>query len=122
MIANRRDQAIDSVTIYHNPQCSKSRKTLALLGEKGIEPEVVEYLKNAPDERTIADIVKKLGIPASRLIRDKEYAHLGLPATDDESEVIARIAAHPQILQRPIVVHGSRARIGRPPENVLEIL
>lgn len=113
---------IETVTIYHNPRCSKSRQTLALLGDQGIVPTVVEYLTNPPDERTVGDVLKKLGIPAAQLIREKEYDQLGLPETDDESELIARMAAHPEIIQRPVVVCGSKARIGRPPEAVLEIL
>ncbi|HUS39293.1 MAG: arsenate reductase (glutaredoxin) [Pirellulales bacterium] len=113
---------METVTIYHNPRCTKSRQTLALLRDNNIEPKIVEYLKNPPNERTIADVVKKLGIPAAQLVREKEYAQLNLPETDDETELIARMAAHPQIIQRPIVVRGSNARIGRPPEEVLEIL
>jgi arsenate reductase len=115
-------RAIDTVTIYHNPHCSKSRRTLALLREKGIEPQIVEYLANPLDEQTIADVVNKLGVPVAQLIRAQEYAQLKLPDTDDDSELIARMAAHPEIIQRPIVLRGEQARLGRPPEAVLEIL
>jgi arsenate reductase (glutaredoxin) len=110
------------VTIYHNPKCMKSRQTLALLRERGIEPTIVEYLQTPPDKATLAKLVKQLGITAAELIRQKEYRELGLPTTDDADELLARMAAHPQIIERPIVVCGNQARLGRPPEKVLEIL
>jgi arsenate reductase len=110
------------VAIYHNPRCNKSRQTLKLLNENGIEPDIVEYLKTPPDEKTVAGLLKKLGISAAELVRRKEHKALGLPDTDDEKELIARMASHPQIIERPIVVCGRKARLGRPPENVLEIL
>ena len=113
---------MSQVTIYHNPRCTKSRQTLALLNEQGINPTVVEYLKAAPDEATIRSLLKKLGIEAIQLIRRKEYKALGLPESDDPQELIARMAAHPEIIERPIVVKGARAQLGRPPEQVLEIL
>jgi len=111
-----------SVTIYHNPRCTKSRQTLALLREQGIEPEVVEYLETPPDAATIAGLLKKLAIEPIDLIRKKEHRELKLPPTDDPKELIARMAAHPRIIERPIVVCGRAARLGRPPESVLEIL
>jgi arsenate reductase len=111
-----------SVTIYHNPRCSKSRQTLKLLEERGIEPEIVLYLETPPDEETLAALVEQLGIEPSDLIRRKEYRELGLDDTNDADEVIRRMAKYPQIIERPIVVAGSRARLGRPPESVLEIL
>jgi arsenate reductase len=110
------------VTIYHNPRCLKSRETLVLLRERGVEPEIVEYLKSPPDEKTLRELLRKLGKTPAELIRKKEHQALGLPATDDPDELIARMAAHPEILQRPIVVRGKSARLGRPPEQVLEIL
>ncbi|MDA1049582.1 MAG: arsenate reductase (glutaredoxin) [Planctomycetota bacterium] len=113
---------MSSVTIYHNPRCTKSRQTLTLLNEQGIEPTVIEYLKSPPDEATIRALLKKLGIEAEQLIRRKEYAALGLPDSNDPQVLIARMAAHPEIIERPIVVKGSKARLGRPPEQVLEIL
>lgn len=109
-------------TIYHNPRCTKSRQTLALLREHGVEPDVVEYLKTPPDAATLKKLLKKLGLAPRDVIRKKEYRALGLPETDDADELIERIAAHPEILERPIVVRGNQARLGRPPENVLEIL
>jgi len=110
------------VTIYHNPRCSKSRQTLALLREHGVEPTIVEYLNTPPDEKTLAGLLKKLGMEPQQLIRKKEHRALGLPDTDDPQELIARMAANPQIIERPIVVCGRKARLGRPPEGVLEIL
>jgi arsenate reductase (glutaredoxin) len=114
-----------AVTIFHNPRCSKSRQTLALLEERGIRPQVVEYLKAPPDRATLAALLRKLGIPASRLIRRKEpeFAALGLdaPGTSEEA-LLDAMASHPKLIERPIVVVGRKARIGRPPEAVLEIL
>lgn len=110
------------VTIYHNPRCTKSRQTLALLRERGVEPEIVEYLKTPPDEATLIRLIKQLGIEPRALIRKKEYAALNLPDTDDPQQLVARMAEHPEIIERPIVACGGKARLGRPPENVLEII
>lgn len=110
------------VTIYHNPRCTKSRQTLALLKEQGVEPTVVEYLKNPPDAATLKRLLKKLGLAPQELIRRKEHRALGLDDTDDADTLIARMVEHPEIIERPIVVHGNAARLGRPPEAVLEIL
>jgi len=110
------------VTIYHNPRCTKSRQTLALLREDNAEPEVIEYLKDPPDKATLAELVKKLNITPAELIRKKEHRELGLPETDDADELLTQMAANPKIIERPIVVVGQKARLGRPPENVLEIL
>ncbi len=110
------------VTIYHNPRCSKSRQTLALLREKGVEPEVVEYLQTPPDAVTLAKLLKKLGLAPTELIRQKEYRALQLPESDDPQQLIARMVAHPEIIERPIVVSGRKAVLGRPPEKVLELL
>ena len=109
-------------TIYHNPRCSKSRQTLALLRERGIDPKVIEYLRQVPDAETLTTILKKLRITPAELIRDKEYQSLGLPDTEDEQELIDRMIRHPEIIQRPIVVAGQRAEIGRPPERVLNLI
>ncbi|MCA9269276.1 MAG: arsenate reductase (glutaredoxin) [Planctomycetales bacterium] len=110
------------VTIYHNPRCTKSRQTLALLTERGIEPQVVEYLVDPPDAKALAGLVKKLGLQPAQLVRRKEFNELGLPATDDPQTLIELMAKHPQIIERPIVVCGAKAALGRPPENVLAIL
>lgn len=111
------------VTIFHNPKCSKSRQTLALLRDRGVEPHVVEYLKTPPDEDTLRDLLSKLGLSPRQLVRDKEsvFTELHLADTDDATLVRA-MAEHPILIERPIVVAGDRARLGRPPENVLELL
>ena len=113
------------VTIYHNPQCSKSRETLGLLRERGIEPTVVEYLESPPDEETLDRLLRLLEIEPADLLRskEKEYENLGLAGKlDDREALVAAMAAHPILIERPIVVAGDRARLGRPPQQVLEIL
>ena len=110
------------VTIYHNPRCTKSRQTLKLLQEHNLAPAVIEYLKTPPSAATLRGLLIKLGLKPGELIRRKEYHELGLTDTDDADELIQRMADHPQIIERPIVVAGPRARLGRPPERVLEIL
>lgn len=111
-------------TIYHNPRCSKSRTTLALMQEKGIDPEVVLYLESCPDENEIRGLLDKLGIAAAQLVRRGEdaYKECGLGAGSSDEEIIAAMASHPKLIERPIVVHGERAVLGRPPENVLELI
>lgn len=114
-----------AVTIYHNPRCSKSRQTLALLEEHGVKPRIVEYLKTPPDRATLSALLRKLGLPASALVRRKEpeFKALGLDAPDtSESAMLEAMARHPKLIERPIVVAGRKARVGRPPEAVLEIL
>lgn len=116
--------ATPRVTIYHNPRCSKSRETLELLRDRGIEPSVIEYLKEPPDARTLKTLLKQLGIRASDLIRkkEKEFAELGLgKKVDDEDALVRAMVKHPILIERPIVVSGSKARLGRPPEKVLEL-
>lgn len=116
---------MSDVIIYHNPRCSKSRATLALLRERGIEPDIVEYLKNPPDEHELARILGMLEMDPLELMRkgEDEYAELGLEEKkDDHAELIKQMLAHPILIERPIVVKDNKARIGRPPENVLEIL
>jgi len=114
-----------AMQIYHNPRCSKSRQTLELLRERGIEPEIVEYLKTPPDEATLARLLEQLGLRPRDLMRTKEpeYTALGLadPSLDDGA-LIRAMAAHPKLIERPIVVHGRRAVLGRPPAKVLELL
>ncbi len=112
-----------SIQIYHNPRCSKSRATLALLEANGHDPEVIEYLKTPPDTRTIRELVEKLGMKSHELLRkgESEYQSLRLQDSTDE-QVVDAIVKHPILLQRPIVVAGDRAAIGRPPEAVLDIL
>jgi arsenate reductase len=114
-----------SVTIYHNPRCSKSRQTLELLREKGIEPKIVEYLETPPSKTRLKEILKLLGMSPRELMRRKEteYKDNGL---DDESlktdELIAAMIAHPKLIERPIVLANGKAALGRPPESVLKIL
>ena len=113
-----------SVTIYHNPRCSKSRQTLALLEERDLELSIVLYLEAPPSTSELAGIVNMLGITAADIVRtgEDEYKTSGLNAGSSEDDVLAAIVATPKLMQRPIVVCGEQARIGRPPESVLEIL
>ena len=112
-----------AIQLYHNPRCSKSRATLALLEEQGIEPEIIEYLNDPPSETTLKKIQKALGCAVTDMVRKKEapYSENGLESASDDG-LIKAIAKFPILLERPIVVNGDRAAIGRPPENVLEIL
>ncbi|MCH2456126.1 MAG: arsenate reductase (glutaredoxin), partial [Idiomarina sp.] len=112
---------MSEVTIYHNPRCSKSRQTLELLKEKSIEPEVVEYLKTPPNAAELKDILSKLGLSADELMRKKEaiYKELGLAGVSDENELITAMVNNPKLIERPIVIKGDKATIGRPPESVL---
>ena len=115
---------MSALTILHNPRCSKSREALRLLRERGIEPQVVEYLKTPPSARELRDIVAKLGIRPEALVRKGEAAyaekHAGRTRTDDEW--IAAMVADPILIERPILVAGDKAVVGRPPERVLTIL
>lgn len=111
-----------SVTIYHNPKCSKSRATLALLHEKGVEPDVIEYLTNPPSATQLKDILKKLGKAPADILRKKEAAEEGVDGGQSDDALIKDIVTHPRVMERPIVVRGAKAAIGRPPENVLTIL
>ena len=114
-----------SITIYHNPRCSKSRETLKLLQERGIEPEVREYLKDVPTADEIRDVLTALGISARELLRTKEaeYKEAGLDDSSlDDNAVIDAMTRFPKLIERPIVIKDDQARIGRPPESVLEIL
>lgn len=114
-----------SVKIYHNPRCSKSRATLALLEEQGVEPDVIHYLDNPPSAEEITEILKKLGKSARELMRKGEAAFKDKDLGDEslsEDALIEAMAGEPILIERPIVVKGSKARIGRPPESVLEIL
>jgi arsenate reductase len=109
--------------IYHNPRCSKSRATLALLKERGIEPEVVDYIAARPSKDTLRALWRKLGGPALAMVRtqDPEFRPHAQRALTDE-EVLDLLAEEPRLLQRPIVEIGAAARIGRPPERVLELI
>ena len=112
-------------TIYHNPRCSKSRQTLALLEERGISPRIVDYLKTPPSSAELKAILKKLGLRPRDLMRKGEplYAELGLKDRElDDDALIGLMVANPILIERPIVVSGAKAALGRPPESVLEIL
>jgi arsenate reductase len=114
-----------ALVLYHNPRCSKSRAALALLQERGYQPEVFEYLKQPPSPRELRAILKKLGCSAHELVRatDKKFQQLGLgPITElGEEKLTELMCEHPQLIQRPILINNDRARLGRPPEAVLEI-
>ncbi|MDF2641352.1 MAG: arsC [Pseudomonas sp.] len=113
------------LTLYHNPRCSKSRSALELLQTRGVTPDVVLYLDTPPDAAQLRDLLGKLGISARQLLRTGEdaYKQLNLadPSLDDE-QLIAAMVAHPKLIERPILVAGDKAVIGRPPENILELL
>lgn len=115
----------DSVRIFHNPRCSKSRAALDLLRGHGVEPEIIEYLKTPPDLATLRAVIAQLGIRPRDLLRtsEAEYRELGLDDTAllDE-QLIRAMVEHPKLIERPIVLHAGKARVGRPPERVLEIL
>ena len=114
-----------TVTIWHNPRCSKSRQTLALIEGRGIRPQVVEYLKQPPSREDIARVVTLLAIAPIELMRRGETVYKELeigvrPLGDDE--LIAAMAANPILIERPVVIANGKAALGRPPENVLQIL
>ena len=113
------------IVIYHNPRCSKSRATLGLLEEQGKHPQVVEYLKTPPTSAELKKILKMLGLKPRELIRskEKEYREAGLGDEHmTDAQLIEAMVRHPKLIERPIVIKGSKAALGRPPEKVLEIL
>ena len=114
-----------SVTIYHNPRCSKSRQTLELIRAEGIEPVIVEYLSETPSAGEIKSLLQKLGKGPRDIVRKGEavYKELGLKdAAISDDALIAAMAANPILIERPIVVNGDKAALGRPPEDVLKVL
>lgn len=115
----------EKLVIYHNPSCSKSRQTLEILQQNRCSPDIIEYLDSPPDQQELRRIIGLLGVSARELLRTTESAYHDAHLDDDtlgENQIIAAICENPILLQRPIVVHGDRAVIGRPPEKVLEIL
>jgi arsenate reductase len=112
-------------TLFHNPRCSKSRAALELLRERGVDPDIRDYQQQPPTVGELQELVRKLGSGARSLLRtgESEYATLGLndPAVDDAT-LLAAMAAHPRLIERPIFIDGERAIIGRPPERVLALL
>lgn len=115
-----------TITIYHNPQCSKSRATLKLLEEKGIDPDIIEYMNEPPDIETLKKLITLLDVPVRDLLRSHEKVFKDAGLDDEEltdDEILDALSQCPTILQRPIVVvDDKKAAIGRPPENILEIL
>ena len=111
-----------SVIIYHNPKCSKSRETLNLLKENGIDPEIVLYMDTPPDRAAFHDLLKKLGLEAKDILRSSEGKDAGLSPDMDADALIDGLIANPRAIQRPIVVKGDRAVLGRPPENVFDLI
>lgn len=112
-------------TIYHNPRCSKSRQTLEILRTQGVEPDIVLYLETALNRDRLLDLLSKLGLSASQLVRRSEQDfkdnHLSAPGTTEE-QLLEAMLKYPKLIERPIVVVGDRAVLGRPPENVMELL
>ncbi len=115
---------VSQVEIYHNPRCSKSRQTLEILQQQGIEATIIEYLKQPPSREQIKAILKALDMTAHQLLRVKEaeYQEYNLSADTTEEDIISAMIAAPKLIERPIVIKAGKARIGRPPESVLEIL
>jgi len=114
-----------TVTIFHNPKCSKSRQTLALLQGQGITPTIVEYLKDVPSAAVLSDILDKLDLEPRDLMRRKEAEYKDNDLASEElsrDELIAAMVRFPRLIERPIVLAGGKAAIGRPPEDVLKIL
>jgi arsenate reductase len=113
-----------TLTIWHNPRCSKSRQTLALLTENGQSPDIVKYLDAGPNADQIRAVLSALNIPAIELMHtgEKVFKELGLSKTDTDETLIAAMVANPILIERPVVINGGRAAIGRPPEGVLDIL
>ena len=114
-----------AIQIWHNPRCSKSRETLKLLEEKGIEPEIVLYLEEQPDAAAIKSVLAKLDISARELLRNSEDAYKENNLKDKtlpDEALIQAMVNQPKLIQRPIVINGNEAKLGRPPEQVLDII
>jgi arsenate reductase len=115
----------DSMVVFHNPSCSKSRGALEILREQAVDVDVVEYLKAPPDRATLERMVDAISDPPAALVRhDKRFKELGLDAADytTRAAVVALLLEHPELMERPVVFHGDRAVIARPSERVLELL
>jgi len=118
-------KTMTDIQIYHNPRCSKSRQTLALIEEQGITPEIILYLENTPSEIELKAVLKKLGISARELLRKSEQDYKSLKLNDaslSDEILIGKMIDFPKLIERPIVVKGEKAILGRPPENVLKLL
>lgn len=115
---------MSNITIWHNPRCSKSRQTLQLIRDRGIEPTVVEYLKTPPSEAELNRALKALGVTPRELIRSKEALYAELSLDDDgvtDAVLVAAMHENPVLIERPVVFRGERAVMGRPPQNVLAL-
>lgn len=115
---------MSSITIWHNPRCSKSRQTLQLIRDRGVEPRIVEYLKTPPSKAELTDALAKLELEPRDLMRKKEAPYKELSLGDEgltRANLVAAMAENPVLIERPIVFCGTRAVLGRPPENVLEL-
>lgn len=113
------------LTIYHNPRCSKSRQTLQLIEAAGIKPEIILYLENTPNAKQLSSVISKLGINARQLLRKGEDAYKENQLSDvslSEQQLVAAMVKHPKLIERPIVVKGDKAVLGRPPENINTLL
>ena len=113
-----------SVVVYHNPRCSKSRQTLKLLQDRGLKPQVIEYLKTPPSKQELKKLLDQLGMDPRDLIRKKEKAYIDAGLDDpsiSKDQLLQAMIDNPILIERPIVVTGAKAALGRPPENVLEI-
>ncbi|MBI3785388.1 MAG: arsenate reductase (glutaredoxin) [Deltaproteobacteria bacterium] len=115
---------METLTIYHNPRCSKSRQALALLQERGVPLNVVEYLKHPPTREELDSLRDKIGLPPQQWVRkgEPDFKAAGLTSGSTEVEILDAMARNPVLIERPIVVRGSRAVVGRPPERVVELL
>lgn len=116
---------MSNIRILHNPRCSKSRQTLSILEQKGISPEIVLYLEDTPSKADLKDILNKLGLSAREVLRKGEEDYRALNLSDQElseDALLDAMVSHPKLIERPIVIKGSKAIIGRPPENVLQLL
>jgi arsenate reductase len=123
MAASGASRDFPLVTIYHNPRCGKSRQTLELLRKRGIEPRIVEYLKTPPTTAELRKLLKMLGMAPRQLLRSKEAADAGIDAKRlSDEKLIEAMVQHPIVIERPIVINGEKAALGRPPEAVAKIL
>lgn len=116
---------MSSITIWHNPRCSKSRQTLQLIRDQGVEPTIVEYLKTPPSTAELSNALEQLGLQPRELMRKKEGVYKELSLGDEglsRTKLIAAMVDNPVLIERPLVFRGKRAVLGRPPENVLELL
>lgn len=121
-IRRQEENRVMNVTIYHNPRCSKSRQALHLLEERGLRPTIVEYLKEPPTAQELKQILGKLNLRARDILRAKEAKELGIEPELAEDQLITAMVNNPLVIERPIVVAGDKAALGRPPEKVLELL